>query len=148
MDSHFFLQRVEQQQREDAEAGAMITVKRKKAKGKSSGRQTKLTSGGAQGSNSIKITKPSPFAEAIDPSIPEFNAEPKKAGSRGKGKGKDAVKMEKTETDSPEKSPKKAAAPRQMPTRKKVSEKQPSVASMSFTNAALQEASTIIIVLY
>ena len=29
----------------------------------------------------MEVTKPSPFAEGIDPIIPEFNANPKKAGS-------------------------------------------------------------------
>ena len=66
-------------EKEDEEAGAKITVKKKKtAKGKSSFRQTKLASGGEK--NSLEVTKPSPFAEAIEPSIPEFNANPKKPG--------------------------------------------------------------------
>ena len=66
-------------EREEEEAGAKITVKKKKtAKGKSSFRQTKLASGGEK--NSLEVTKPSPFAEAIEPSIPEFNANPKKPG--------------------------------------------------------------------
>lgn len=70
---------MESLEREEEEAGAKITVKKKKtAKGKSSFRQTKLASGGEK--NSLEVTKPSPFAETIEPSIPEFNANPKKPG--------------------------------------------------------------------
>lgn len=66
-------------EREEEEAGAKITVKKKKAaKGKTSFRQTKIASGGEK--NSLEVTKPSPFAESIEPTIPEFNANPKKAG--------------------------------------------------------------------
>lgn len=68
---------------EEEEAGAKIMVKKKKAgKGKSSFRQTKLATGGEK--NSLEVTKPSPFAEGIDPVIPEFNANPKKAGGGGR----------------------------------------------------------------
>ncbi len=75
-------------EKEDEEAGAKITVKKKKtAKGKSSFRQTKLASGGEK--NSLEVTKPSPFAETIEPSIPEFNANPKKPGG-----GRKRVKAE------------------------------------------------------
>lgn len=77
-------------EREEEEAGAKIVVKKKKAgKGKSSFRQTKLVAGGEK--NSLEVTKPSPFAEGIDPVIPEFNANPKKAGGGGR---KRAVKAE------------------------------------------------------
>ena len=73
-------QRVEALEREEEEAGARITVKKKKGgKGKNTFRQTKLTTGGEK--NSLEVTKPSPFAENIEPTIPEFNANPKKAGA-------------------------------------------------------------------
>lgn len=76
----FFIQRVEAAELEEEAQGARITVKKKKGgKGKASVRQTKLASGAEK--NSLVVTKPSPFAEAIDPIIPEFNANPKKAGS-------------------------------------------------------------------
>ena len=52
-------------------------MKKTKSKGKTSGRQTKLPVSG----NSLKHTKPSPFAESIDPTVPEFNANPKKAST-------------------------------------------------------------------
>ena len=61
---------------EEEVSGAKIAVKRKKTKGKTTGRQTKLTSEGS--SSSTKLTRPSAFAETIDPAVPEFNAEPKK----------------------------------------------------------------------
>ena len=81
-------------EREDEEAGAKIMVKKKKGgKGKSSFRQTKLAAGGEK--NSLEVTKPSPFAEGIDPVIPEFNANPKKAGGGGR---KRAVKTESSDT--------------------------------------------------
>ena len=83
---------MEQLEQEEAAAGSIIAVKKKKGKGKSTGRQTKLTSI-AGSTNSFKVTQPSPFAEAIDPVIPEFNAQPKKA-SGGRGRGKAAIKME------------------------------------------------------
>lgn len=77
---------------EEEEAGAKITVKKKKgsSKGKSSFRQTKLTSGGEK--NSLEVTKPSHFAEGIEPTIPEFNANPKKPGG-----GRKKVKAEPVE---------------------------------------------------
>ena len=98
---------MEQLEQEEAAAGSIIAVKKKKGKGKSTGRQTKLTSVAGVSTNSFKVTQPSPFAEAIDPVIPEFNAQPKKA-SGGRGRGKAAIKME----DSKEgiKSPEKTAA--------------------------------------
>ena len=96
-------------EREEAAVGSMITVKKKKGKGKTTGRQTKLTTSTAGVStNSFKVTQPSPFAEAIDPVVPEFNAQPKKvSGGRGRGKAT-KIKME----DSKEgiKSPEKSAA--------------------------------------
>ena len=80
-------------EREEEEAGAKIIVKKKKAsKGKSSFRQTKLASGGEK--NSLEVTKPSPFAEAIEPSIPEFNANPKKPGGAGRKRAKAEPKIE------------------------------------------------------
>ena len=46
------------------------------------------------------MTKPSPFAEVVQPNIPEFNAEPKKAGAgrgrKGKAAATEAVKKEKS----------------------------------------------------
>ena len=92
---------------EEEVSGAKIAVKRKKTKGKTTGRQTKLTSEGS--SSSIKFTRPSAFAETIDPAVPEFNAEPKKtSGGRGRGKGKAAaLKSEMEDGKSPER---KAAA--------------------------------------
>ena len=96
----------------DEQAGATITVKKRKGKGKSTGRQTKLTGTTSTG-NSLKITKPSPFAETVEPTIPEFNAQPKKAS--GKGPGRPKVKKEKetsltSEPTKPGQSPEKLAA--------------------------------------
>ncbi len=69
------MQKVEATERKEMESGATISIKRsKKSKGKSGGRQTTLS---ASNKNSLGVTKPSPFAEAIQPKIPEFNAEPK-----------------------------------------------------------------------
>jgi len=101
---------VEQLEQEEAAAGSMIAVKRKKGKGKTTGRQTKLTSTGGVSTNSFNITRPSAFAEEIEPTIPEFNAQPKKA-SGGRGRGK-AVKMEEESKEGIElsKSPEKKAA--------------------------------------
>ncbi len=110
-------QRVEQREREEEAAGAKIAVKKKKGKGKSSGRQAKLTSDGAElSSNSLKITRPSPFAETIEPTIPEFNSQPKKpsAGGRRAKKEPNASSEVKVEAGNPPKStgktPEKVAA--------------------------------------
>ena len=72
-----YVQRVEAVERSEEAEGSKIAVKTTKKKGKSSGRQTKLPTG----QNSLKHTKPSPFAEKIDPIIPAFNANPKKASA-------------------------------------------------------------------
>lgn len=100
---------MEQLEQEEAAAGSMIAVKRKKGKGKTTGRQTKLTSTGGVSTNSFNVTRPSAFAEEIEPIIPEFNAQPKKA-SGGRGRGK-AIKMEEESKEGIElpKSPQKAA---------------------------------------
>ena len=74
---------------------------KKKAKGKSSGRQTKLTSGAT--SNSIKETRPSAFAEVFKPQVPAFCAEPKKT-ARGKGCVPKVVKEEGEESKKAAKS--------------------------------------------
>ena len=59
-------------------------------------RQTKLTSGAEK--NSLEVTKPSPFAEGIEPIIPDFNANPKKPGGGKPGGGrKRGVKAEPAE---------------------------------------------------
>ena len=72
----------------------MITVK--KRKGKTTGRQTKLTSCAGSSSNSVKVTRPSPYAEAIEPIIPQFNPEGKKKGSGGRGRGAGKKRSQKT----------------------------------------------------
>lgn len=79
---------MEEEERAEEAAGARITVK-KKGKGKAAGRQTKLT-GGSNTGNSLKETRPSPFAEVVDPVIPEFCTEKKKPA----GKGRKRVKAE------------------------------------------------------
>ncbi len=67
-------------ERKEEAAGAKITVKKtSKSKGKSLGRQTKITGGADK--NSLKHTKPSPFAETIEPQVPTYNANPKKSTS-------------------------------------------------------------------
>ena len=48
---------VEQLEQEEAAAGSMIAVKKKKGKGKSTGRQTKLTSTAGVSTNSFKVTQ-------------------------------------------------------------------------------------------
>ena len=60
----------------------MIT--KKKSKGKTGGRQAKMTaSGSLTSSSSLAVTKPSPFAEVVHPIIPEFCIErPKKRPGR------------------------------------------------------------------
>ena len=58
---------MEQLEQEEATAGSMIAVKKTKGKGKSIGRETKLP----LSTNSL-VTQPTPFAEAIDPVVPEF----------------------------------------------------------------------------
>lgn len=83
---------MEEEEKAEEAAGARITV-RKKGKGKG-GRQTKLT-GGSDTGNSLKETRPSPFAETVNPVIPEFCAEKKKP-SRGR------VKAEPKSTDDDE----------------------------------------------
>lgn len=93
-------------ERQEEAAGSKIAVKRAaKSKGKSSGRQTKLP---MSGQNNLKHTKPSPFAEAIEPNIPEFNAVPKKpsvvrqkkqkpTGEKGTGTGEKGGTPEESE---------------------------------------------------
>ncbi len=93
---------MEEQEREEEVAGSKISVKRTKAKGgKASGRQTKLPTATQ---NSLKHTKPSPFAETIAPEVPQFNPNPKKASVPRlkvvrvkKDKGEDGVKGESSE---------------------------------------------------
>ena len=74
-------------------------VKRKtKAKGsKVLGRQAKLPLAG--GPNSLKLTQPSSFGEAVEPELAQFNAEPKpKAVKRpGSGAGPGRPKKEKVQ---------------------------------------------------
>ena len=60
------------EQAEEATAGSMVAVK--KRKGKIAGRQTKHTSTARVSTNSFKATQPSPFAEAIDPVIPDYRS--------------------------------------------------------------------------
>lgn len=74
-------------------------VKRKtKAKGsKALGRQAKLPLAG--GANSLKLTQPSSFGEAMEPELAQFNAEPKpkpvKRPAAGAGLGAGPVKPKK-----------------------------------------------------
>ncbi len=75
---------METAEREEQASGASISIKRsKKSKGKAASRQTTLT---ASCKSSIELTKPSPFAEFIDPKMPEYNANPKAARPRAKKK--------------------------------------------------------------
>lgn len=108
------MQQVEQREREEEAAGARISVKRRKGKGKSSGRQTKLTSDSVESSsNSLKVTKPSPFAESVEPSVPEFNAQPKTKkppGSRGRTKKEPGAEADKEPGKTTGKTPEKIAA--------------------------------------
>ena len=78
---------MEEEEKAEEAAGARITKKKKKTKGKQ-GRQAKLTGGKVDSGNSLKETRPSPFAEVVDPNIPEFCAEKKKPVGRGRGKVK------------------------------------------------------------
>ena len=55
----------------DTTAGSMMAVK--KGKGNIAVRQTKHTSTARVFTNSFKATQPSPFAETIDPVIPELS---------------------------------------------------------------------------
>ena len=102
------MQRLETVEHVEQAQGASISVKRsKKSKGKSSGRQTTLTTAGNK--NSLEVTKPSPFAEAMLPRIPEFNANPKVSKPRAKKEPKpekESGKGKKTSvvSDTPEKS--------------------------------------------
>lgn len=83
----FFLQKkFEQQEKEEEAAGMTITAKKKKPK---TGRQAKMTASGALGSTKPSaVTKPSPFAEIVDPIIPEFCSEKVKAKKPGKAASK------------------------------------------------------------
>ena len=95
-------QRVEEQEKEEEAAGARITVKRKRGKGKTTGRQTKLT-GDSGSSNSLKETRPSPFAEVVDPVIPGFCAKKKAVGKCcGSVKAKPKLHVEKKKKGSEE----------------------------------------------
>lgn len=85
---------MEEEEKAEEAAGARIT-KKKKTKGKQ-GRQAKLTGGTTDSGNSLKETRPSPFAEVIDPIIPEFCAEKKKPVGRGRGKVKSEPKTDKS----------------------------------------------------
>ena len=81
------LQRVEEEERAEEAAGARITKKKKTNKSKQGGRQAKLTGSSTDSGNSFKETRPSPFAEVVDPVIPEFSTERKTAG-KGRGRVK------------------------------------------------------------
>ena len=91
-------------ERNEEAAGAMISIKKPKSKGKTLGRQTKLP---GAGKNSLKQTKPSPFAETVNPVIPEFNANPKKPGTK---KPKSDDKVSNTKDKAREKAEKIEAA--------------------------------------
>ena len=82
---------MEEEERAEEAAGARITKKKKKTKSKQGGRQAKLTSGVTDSGNSLKETRPSAFAEAVDPVIPEFTTERKTAG-KGRGRVKSEPK--------------------------------------------------------
>ena len=95
-------QRMEEQEKEEEAAGARITVKRKKSKGKTTGRQTKLM-GDSGSSNSLKETRPSPFAEVVDPVIPGFCAKKRAVGKCcGRVKAKPKLHVEKKRKGSGE----------------------------------------------
>ena len=92
------MQRVEEEERAEEAAGARITVRKRKGKGgKVAGRQAKLT-GASDSGNSMKETQPSPFAEVVDPVIPEFCTERKKPVGRGRGKVKSEPQVEGKDT--------------------------------------------------
>ena len=92
--THIKIQNVELRERQEEAEGCSITAKKKRApKGKAAGRQAKLTAVGG-GGNSEKSTKPSPFAEAILPVIPEFSAEPKKPATKREKKTDKGAKLE------------------------------------------------------
>ena len=86
--------------RKEEEEGAKIAIKKAvKVKGKTSGRQTKLP---VTGKNNLQHTKPSHFAEAIDPLIPEYNANPKKPTAVRTKKRKEEVHGEEEHDDESE----------------------------------------------
>ena len=94
-------QRVEEEERAEEAAGARITKKKKTKGGKAGGgRQAKLTGGVSSGaSNSLTETRPSPFAEIVDPVIPEFTLERKKPTGKGRGRVKAEPKDEESNDD-------------------------------------------------
>ena len=93
---------MEDEERKEAAAGSMIVVKkRSKAKGKTSGRQTKLTTGGDK--NSLKLTEPSAFADPIEPNLPKFNDQPKQPKKPGAPRGKKAAEKEAKKEEEEEK---------------------------------------------
>ena len=72
---------MEEDEKLEQHAGAKISIKKSiKGKGSGKGRQTKLTGSGRI--NNLKDTKPSEFGEPIVHTVPEFNANPKKAGEK------------------------------------------------------------------
>ena len=91
---------MEEEEKAEEAAGARIT-KKKKAKGKH-GRQAKLTGGAIDSGNSLKETRPSPFAEVVPPNIPEFTTEKKVAG-KGRGRVKSEPKLADGESDPKQK---------------------------------------------
>ena len=80
---------MEEEEKAEEAAGARIT-KKKKAKGKH-GWQAKLTGGAIDSGNSLKETRPSPFAEVVPPNIPEFTTEKEVVG-KGQGRVKSEPK--------------------------------------------------------
>ena len=68
---------MEELEKKEEQTSAKINVKKSGKKGHGSGRQTKIVS-----KNSLKDTMPSSFGEAVVPQLPEFNANPKKAGEK------------------------------------------------------------------
>eukprot|EP00731_Ephydatia_muelleri_P019883 Em0012g708a len=69
---------VEEKEKEEEAAGAKIVAKKKGKAPKAGARQAKLAAASSDLNTSFKATKPSPYAESIEPQVPAYNAEPKK----------------------------------------------------------------------
>lgn len=71
---------MEEKEKEEEAAGAKIVAKKKGKAPKAGARQAKLAAAGSDLNTTFRATKPSPFAEPIEPQVPEFNAAPKRVG--------------------------------------------------------------------
>ena len=92
----FSFQRVEEKEQQDEQAEVAISVKKSSKGGKGPKGPTRQTKLVTSSKNNLKDTKPSAFGEAIQPVVPEFNANPTKFKEKKEKKAKELPKGQTT----------------------------------------------------